>query len=447
MTQSLSKRAGVSVEFVNHASFIIESNGLRIINDPWLFGTAFNQGWGLLCDYPFDLERFREMDYIWISHEHPDHFSPHVLNSIPEDIRRGITVMFQETKDRKIIDFCASIGFQTRELSHLEPVRLADNAQIICGTVPFYDSWILYDLDGTRVLNINDCVVDGEARAEHIKKATGRVDVLFTQFSYAGWNGNAADTAMRRQTAAAKLKAMRAQIEVFEPEWTVPFASFAYFSHQENRHSNDGINKPIDAINAIDAIAFKAVLMYPGDRWNVGDDWTNGPALRRYEKDYEIAAKEFETSKGVSESELIESARAYTERIHSRNNRFLLKCLRLSPFIGVLRPIDILVHDLECTYNFSLERGLVKHVSDSSYHIKMHSSSLDYLFRFEWGLDTLTINGRFETNVQGFRKMKKTFAIGPINNTGRRIGLRLLFDVAFLRMVRDAALRLRKRGE
>ena len=87
-----------SIEFVNHASFIIEAGGLSILNDPWLFGSAFNNGWDLLCDYRLPVERFASIDYIWFSHEHPDHFSPPVLKSIPEDIRHRIFDAFFTTK-------------------------------------------------------------------------------------------------------------------------------------------------------------------------------------------------------------------------------------------------------------------------------------------------------------------------------------------------------------
>ena len=444
--QPLSAKAAVAIEFVNHASFILEFGGVRVINDPWLFGSAFNDGWRLLRDYPFDLERFSEIDYIWISHEHPDHFSPLVLNSIPENIREGVTVLFQKTIDRKVVDFCSSIGFNTRELIHNEPVTLGDRFSVVCGTVPMYDSWIMYDCDGLKVLNINDCIVDGDARAEDIQRLVGSVDLLFTQFSYAGWKGNPEDTALRRTSAASKLEAMKKQIEVFKPEWTVPFASFAYFSHEENRHSNDCVNRPQDAVRAIKGTGSKAVVMYPGDEWTVATEWDNGPALTRYEHDYDLSGKKFSDSPGVTDSELIDAANSYIDRIGSRNNRLILKLLKWIPLMGLLRPLDIFVYDLRSTYAFSLQRGLTKRQDDGQYDIKLHSSSLCYLLRFEWGLDTLVINGRFEADMKGFAKMKKTFTLGPLNNTGRGVRFRLLLDLAFLRMLGKAALRLNRLG-
>ena len=435
-----------AIEFVNHASFVLEFAGTRIINDPWLFGTAFNDGWSLLCDGGFDLKRFREIDYIWLSHEHPDHFSPAVLKSIPEAMRRNTTVLFQETKDRKIVDFCAEIGFKTRELRHLERVRLENGLEIVCGLVPLYDSWILYDCAGLKIMNINDCPVDSQAAVEGVKRAVGRIDVLFTQFSYAGWKGNADDTAMRGAAASAKLAAMKSQIRVLRPRWTVPFASFSYFSHEENQHSNDSINQPADATAAIAEAGSRPVVMYPGDTWTPGDSWPNDAALERYRRHYDFAGRSFLTSQTVEESTLLQTGQAYVERIRSRNSRALLKLIRRAPLVGLLRPITIYAYDLDATYSFSLEHGLQRAGPVQSRDVKMHSSSLNYLLRHEWGFDTLAINGRFEADVSGFKKMKKMFAIGSLNNAGRRLSAGLLFDRDLLRMVWAAARRLRRLG-
>ena len=433
-----------SIEFVNHASFVCEFGGLRVISDPWLFGSAFNDGWRLLCDYQFDLGRFQDIDYIWISHEHPDHFSPWVLNRIPKETRCGITVLFQKTKDRKVLDYCSGIGFQTRELPHHEPVELVDGFTVMCGSVPFVDSWILYDCAGIKVLNMNDCIVDGMASASAIQRAVGDVDLLFTQFSYAGWKGNPDETELRQRFAALKLRAMQTQIEVLKPGWTVPFASFAYFSHVENRHANDSINTPRAAVDAITAAGSEPVLMYPGDRWRVGAAWENERILDRYKEEYHrIPEKEFSVSTGTSERELLDSSRGYINRMRSQNSRLALRCIRHAPCLNWLRPIDILVYDLQTVYNFSLERGLVAQTDATQHDVRIHSSSLNYLFQFDWGFDTLTINGRFEASMDGYKKMKKAFPLGSLNNSGHYVGFRLLLDLAFLRAVRSSLLRLK----
>ena len=340
--------------------------------------------------------------------------------------------------------------FRIQELPHEEPVRLADNLKVICGNVPFLDSWILYDCGGTKILNINDCIVSRDGLAADIRKATGNVDLLFTQFSYAAWKGNVADQALRQEAANSRLKMMQGQIEVFQPKWTVPFASFVYFSHEENSYNNDSINRPLDAVNAIADAGSEAVLMYPGDKWSVGSEWANEPALARYEKDYDLSGKRFRTSEGIPESVLVESAYKYIGHIRSRNNWLLISLIRRLPGLRFFRPLDILIHDLQAVYTFSFDKGLVRKGMDVPYDVTMHSSSLDFLFRFDWGYDTLTVNGRFEANAGGYKKMTKIFAVGILNNSGRYVGLRLLVDFRsvyfFLRALRRFTLRMRRRG-
>ena len=88
--------------WINHAGFELQSNGLRIVCDPWLTGLAFNQSWALLTETRFQPGDFEGVDYIWFSHEHPDHFSPPDLRSIPERIRSNITILFQKAKDGRV---------------------------------------------------------------------------------------------------------------------------------------------------------------------------------------------------------------------------------------------------------------------------------------------------------------------------------------------------------
>ena len=75
----------MKIQFVNHSSFIVEHEGVRIISDPWLEGRVFNNGWDLISKSKFMYDDFKEIQYIWFSHEHPDHFFPPNLKLIPAE--------------------------------------------------------------------------------------------------------------------------------------------------------------------------------------------------------------------------------------------------------------------------------------------------------------------------------------------------------------------------
>jgi len=91
------------IRWVNHASFIVETDRARLICDPCIEGTAFNDGWRLLSPTQFSYRDFERITHIWFSHEHPDHFAPPNLRKIPEEYRRRITVLSHGTD-------CNSVG-------------------------------------------------------------------------------------------------------------------------------------------------------------------------------------------------------------------------------------------------------------------------------------------------------------------------------------------------
>ena len=66
-----------SIKFINHASVIVSDNNISVLSDPWYDGDAFHKGWNLLHETKtHDVEEIlNEITHIWISHEHPYHFS------------------------------------------------------------------------------------------------------------------------------------------------------------------------------------------------------------------------------------------------------------------------------------------------------------------------------------------------------------------------------------
>ena len=71
------KKLKTSIQFINHASVLVSGDDISILSDPWYQGNAFNKGWDLLHQTN-DSEAEKILNrttHIWLSHEHPDHFS------------------------------------------------------------------------------------------------------------------------------------------------------------------------------------------------------------------------------------------------------------------------------------------------------------------------------------------------------------------------------------
>ncbi|MGE4596907.1 MAG: MBL fold metallo-hydrolase, partial [Methylophilaceae bacterium] len=102
------------ITFINHASVTIASNNINLLCDPWFSGDVFHKGWNLLVENSDEQikELLKKITHIWISHEHPDHFSIKFFNTFTKLIKeRGITILFQETKDKRVEKFLLNKNF------------------------------------------------------------------------------------------------------------------------------------------------------------------------------------------------------------------------------------------------------------------------------------------------------------------------------------------------
>src|SRR5262245_821143 len=95
----------VRIEWVNHAAYLLRAGDFELLTDPWLYGPVFQDGWDLVAETRHSLDALRAVRNVWLSHEHPDHFNPHFFKSYSPAQRQGVTVYFQETRDKRLATF------------------------------------------------------------------------------------------------------------------------------------------------------------------------------------------------------------------------------------------------------------------------------------------------------------------------------------------------------
>jgi UDP-MurNAc hydroxylase len=419
---------------INHACCKVEAAGLGLLFDPWTEGSAFNAGWDLLIPTPMSFDEImRGVSFIWISHEHPDHFSPAFLTRVAKAHGSAVTVLFQATRDRRVADFCRSQGLAVQELADGVPTQLSATVTVTCGAYYFYDSW-LYLTDGTQsLLNLNDCPARLASDIRRIGRFAPEPTLLLSQFSYAAWKGGRDNRAFRAAAAAQKLGTLATQIRVLRPQFTLPFASLIYFSNEENSYLNDAVNTPRKAAETIAAAGSTPLVLYPGDAWRVGDAPAgNDAALTRYDRRYGDLASL--PRRGPGESVGLQELRAafagYRGRIFARNSRWLIVLLsRLKP-LGAFQPVRVRLSDLDRVVAVSVVSGFSEAPEPKGAEdVTMHSSSLLFLLKNEFGFDTLTVNGRFEAGADGFARMMRSFAVGSLNALGLALSWRLMLSL------------------
>jgi hypothetical protein len=423
----------VHIEWVNHASFLLTRGEVALLCDPWLDGTAFDDGWLHLSPTRWSPADWARVTHLWFSHEHPDHFSPSNVRAIPPAERTRIEVLYQRSLDQKVIKFCSGLGFKAvTEMTPGAWRTLGPGVEARVDPWRDGDSWMALRAGGRTLLNINDCVVKSRQDAEVLRRAVGPVDVLFTQFSYANWVGNPGDVAGRRAQAREKLERIRVQAEVLRPRQLVPFASFVWFCHEENDWLNDEVNRIEDVVEFVRTrTGAEPIVLYPGDRWEVGTPRDPGPAVERYRADFAtLPSRPRIHTPPVPLEELEVQSRRYAERITRRNDPLVLRL--------VLQPSPIHLSDLDQVVELRYPQGLVRADRPrEACDIRLSSAALSYCFRFPWGGDTLHVNGRFTKPPRGrWKRFSRHFSPAVLNNRGLRFGLAEAAKQALARLAR-----------
>jgi hypothetical protein len=439
-----------SIQFINHASVIIQGDNISVLSDPWYQGDAFHKGWNLLCETSDDqsIDVLNQITHIWISHEHPDHFSiPFFKKFFKQINERKIKVLFQDTKDKRVVQFLKNLSVEYYELQDNVNLKLDESFSVTCLKDGFYDSALLVINQNEKILNLNDCEVSDQSKGKEIFSKTGEVDVLLTQFSYAAWKGGVANKKWRAEAALEKLKTLELQISIFNPKFVIPFASFVYFSNEKNLYLNDSINKPSDVIDKLKDCKSNVIIMQPNDVIGGNFEHTsNARAIDFWRQHYsEIKQKNINFYDTVNYELICESFAKYCERISSKNNmRFIALIRSISP-IPLFNAVVVHVFDLNITLQFDYVSKKIEQTTQAPM-ICLNSESLHFLFSNSFGFDTLTVNACFEEGrAGGFVAATKSLAIENLNNLGILVTPALIFNFSIIKLFISRLYRVAKK--
>jgi UDP-MurNAc hydroxylase len=373
----------VKIRFVSHASFSVTSQGTTLLCDPWLFGKAFNRGWALLS--PAAPIAWNEVDYVWISHQHPDHLHFPTLKSVDLQQRKRLTMLYQKHASSRIPKVLQGLGYPTvLELSLNRWLRLRDGFEVMCGSAGSMDSWLAVRAGGITILNLNDCMIEPR-QLDYISSLVGKVTVLLTQFSFANWIGNHGDELGEVEN---KLREFKERVAFFAPEMTVPFASFIYFCSQENSWMNDFAITPQ---RIADLELPGTSFMYPGDEWDSDVRVSaSDKAIERYAADIARTKIIDPTPPPVSIETLQQTVNRTLRKARSRFGGVLIG--RITPFSIYLHDIDkiLLVEPAAgCTV-----RDPTAETRETARYV-MCSQVAWYAFAYSWGWGALEVSGMY----------------------------------------------------
>ena len=424
----------MKIRFVGHACIVVEAGGTSILMDPWFSGKIFNNSWTLRPQPQFDPALLETIGYLWLSHEHPDHCHFPTLASFPAAFKQRVTVLLQERDYAKLVSALRGIGYGNfRLLPHRTIVPLAaespsnESMRVYCYHAGVMDSALAVIGDGQVALNANDARIS-EAECRLILKDLGQVEVLLNQFSLAAYSGLEPPEQHLRKRAQQILQNVSVVHRALHAKVTIPFASFIYFSSEDNKYVNPLANTVRDAYEYLRREGQDCAVLYPGDDYEVGSAHDSSAALKRFDELPSWDRLPYDPIEMKSLGEIFEAYRGLAEQIHDRYSRLLL---------NLLRPVTIRIPDLGKNISFALSTGKIWETSAApAPDLVINSQALWFGFKFPFGMQTLGVSARFRL-LGGFRNWKLHRVLFALNNGGIYLKPKYVFNQEFFRYVRS----------
>jgi len=235
----------VRITGTGHASMRIDTGAGSILTDPWVNPAYFGSWFPFPDNSQLDWETLGQVDYLYVSHLHRDHFDAGHLKRF---VSKKAAVLLPEYPTSELEDELRELGF-TRFIKTVsnEVIELDGGLKIMVQALtsptdgPIGDSSLWIEYDGIRVLNQNDArPTDLSIFAE-----LGHVHAHMLQFSGAIWYPmvyelpDSAKTAFGKQKRDRQFDRTWRYIDDLKASWVFPIAGPPCFLDEELWHLND----------------------------------------------------------------------------------------------------------------------------------------------------------------------------------------------------------------
>lgn len=174
----------MKVTHVGHACILVESQGLKILSDPWWRGPCFGAQWWIYPEPFLEPLQQKHIDYIYISHGHEDHFHPGTLKALDNSARVLVA------KGAGLTRYICKLGFDVIEVDEHEACVLGE--QVSCRIVPTEggDTFMTITDGQETLVNLNDALhpLSRQVRERFIERLRGyhpHIDYAFCGYGAA----------------------------------------------------------------------------------------------------------------------------------------------------------------------------------------------------------------------------------------------------------------------
>ena len=287
----------MKLTFFQSSAVMIETKGVKILCDPWLVDGELYGSWNHYPPIDFQPQNFNDVDFIYLSHIHQDHFSKKSLSKLNKDI----PVIIHNFENKILRENIKEMGFKVNELNHNDRTHLknqvfinilaADNCDpSICykyfGCAPLeskygstsIDTMSVIDDQDNVLVNTNDCPFElSFTAATTLKEKYSKIDMLLVGYTSASaypqcFTLSEAEKIREKERMQQDfLKKAENYVNLFEPNYFMPFAG-RYTLAGKLAPLNDyrGVTELDDAFSYftnsknIDVEKSKCIILNPG---------------------------------------------------------------------------------------------------------------------------------------------------------------------------------------
>ncbi|MFN3427381.1 MAG: MBL fold metallo-hydrolase [Candidatus Thermochlorobacter sp.] len=271
----------MKVTHIAHACMLIESNGVRLLTDPWLEGPTFFGSWWQFPPPKLTVADIAPVDCIYISHSHRDHQHEPTLRLFDKNTPILIPYLSDQEQHREL----QAMGFKNIiELDHKEKFQFKNAIDITLFRNDWDSAILVHDGEST-LLNANDCYISH--LASYIRSLYPKLDIAFFPFldardfpasydlSEASFHGS-----QEEQDDGTIEHFIRDAIR-FQPKAVVPFASHKVFA-RPNQHFMNKRRTPLDLRKRFEAAMQQHGLDIEFFDMNSTDTWESGKGFTRH---------------------------------------------------------------------------------------------------------------------------------------------------------------------
>ena len=379
----------MKITLVSHASLLIETNGVRILTDPWYSGRIYRDACEL-CPPPFEIPDFAAVDAVFISHAHPDHYHMPTLERIRDVRGPGIPIFVAKFFHGTIGRDLRGMGFtHVTEMRPGAEIRPFERVRLFSQQFRMDDSLLVVSGDGDETLvNINDAPLRGSTLTD-LARRYPRIEYCAAQFAIAQGYPYCYDNVVADFDRTDLMRRFETFASVLKPAHMIPFASFVRFCNADNAHMN-AHKMSLSELQRLSRTPL--TVLYPGESIAEGIIHRIEGAERHFmiaqARTGVVAERDV-----IPIQELDAHMTAFVERLAGRVPRVIRR--KLPPFAFILT-------DQNWGYRVAEDRAVrlpLAELRDEPIQYRLASEVLADAVQHDWGWADLSIGARFRAHV------------------------------------------------